>query len=302
MFEITILGCGSATPSLKHMPSSQVVDHNGKYFMIDCGEGTQLEVRRRGIKTARLNNIFISHLHGDHILGLPGLLSSLSLNDFTGEMHVYMLPEGIDVIKQTLATFAHEPNYTLTFHPLTVENKVIYEDATMTVETFPLSHTVPAVGFLFKEKPKPRRIIGEMVEFHQVPLRERAALKDGADYVKEDGTVVPNRLLTRDPEPPSTYAYASDTMPCRSVREAVAGVDLLYHEATYGDDKVSQAHGRGHSTAREAGRIAREVGAKQLVIGHFSKAYNNNEQVLIDQAREEYPTAILAYEGLRIKC
>ncbi len=269
--------------------------------MIDCGEGAQLSVRKAGIKMGRLRHIFISHLHGDHILGLTGLLASLALHEFGGTMHVYMLPEGIDVIRQSLKVFAHEPDYELVFHPIEVGKKVIFEDDDVEVSTFPLYHRVPAVGFLFREKPKLRHLRGDMVEHYNVPIRLRPDIKAGADYTTPDGQVIPNAWLTTDPEPSVSYAYASDTMYDKRVVEAVRGVDMLYHEATYADDKADKAHAHAHSTARQAGQVAAQAGVKNLIIGHFSKAYNSDESPLLAQAREEYPGAILAYEGLKIK-
>ncbi|MCC8117885.1 MAG: ribonuclease Z [Bacteroidales bacterium] len=297
---VNILGCGSATPSLKHLPACQVVEHNGTYYMVDCGEGAQLSVRKAGIKMGRLRHIFISHLHGDHILGLTGLLASLALHEFGGTMHVYMLPEGIEVIKQSLKVFAHEPDYELVFHPLEVGKNIIYENEALQVETFPLYHGVPAVGFIFREKPKKRPLRGDVVEHYQVPIKLRPGLKDGADFVTDDGRVIPNSWLTTDPMPPVSYAYASDTKYDQRVVEAVKGVDVLFHEATYADDKAANAAQRGHSTARQAGIAARQAEVGRLIIGHFSKAYNSDESPLLNQAREEFPNTILAHEGLKI--
>lgn len=297
---MTILGCGSATPSLKHLPACQVLEHNGTYYMVDCGEGAQLSVRRAGIKMGRLRHIFISHLHGDHILGLTGLLASLALHEFGGTMHVYMMPEGIEVIKQSLKVFAHEPDYELVFHPLTVGHDIIFENDAIQVETFPLYHGVPAVGFIFREKEKKRPLRGDVVEHYKVPVSLRAGLKDGNDFVTEDGRVIPNAWLTMDPPAPVSYAYASDTRYDKRVVEAVKGVDVLFHEATYADDKATNAKERGHSTARQAGQAAREANVGKLIIGHFSKAYNSDESPLLEQAREEFPNTTLAYEGLRV--
>lgn len=300
-FNLTILGCGSATPSLKHMPACQVLEHNGTNFMIDCGEGAQLSLRKARIKMGRLRHIFISHLHGDHILGLPGLLASLALHEFGGTMHVYMLPEGIEVIKQALRVFAHEPDYELVFHPLEVGNNIIYEDDEITVETFPLKHKVPAVGFIFREKPKKRHLKGDMMDFYNVPIKDRLAIKNGADFTTDDGRVIPNSHLTTDPDPSVSYAYASDTMYSQKVIDAVKGVDVLYHEATYADDKTSNAREHGHSTSRQAGKVASEASVGKLIIGHFSKSYNSDESPLIQQAQEEFPNTIMAYEGLEVK-
>ncbi len=298
---VHILGCGSATPTLKHMPSCQVVEHNTRLYMIDCGEGAQLGMRRAGLRFSRLCCIFISHLHGDHVLGLPGLLSTLALHDFNGEVHVYMFQKGIDVVRLAMETFSHEPQYTLVFHPIEMEQAVIYEDDALTVETFPMPHTTKAVGFIFREKPRLRPLRADMLEFYKVPIRDRAALKQGADFVTEEGDVIPNKRLTIDPPPARSYAYASDTMKSSAVDRAVSGVDTLYHEATYADDKKASARDRGHSTARQAGQCAAAAQVGKLVIGHFSKQYAADESVLLDQATEEFPNTILAHEGLVIE-
>lgn len=300
-FNVTILGCGSATPSLKHLPSCQIVEHNGSYFMVDCGEGAQLSLRRAGIKFGRLRHIFISHLHGDHILGLPGFLSSLSLHDFTGEMHVYMMPQGIEVIKQIMRVFAHTPGYTLVFHALECANHVVYEDDAITVSTFPLDHGVPAVGFIFREKPPMRHLRADMMDFYNVPVSRRHAIKAGADFVTDDGRIIPNSWLTTDPQPAASYAYASDTAYSQDVADAVKGVDTLYHEATYANDRADKAAQRKHSTAEQAARVAKAAGARRLVIGHFSKSYNSDESTLLSEACAVFPDTIMAREGMKLK-
>ncbi len=300
-FNVTILGCGSATPSLKHLPSCQVVEHNGSYFMVDCGEGAQLSLRRAGIKLGRLHHIFISHLHGDHVLGLPGLLASLSLHDFNGEMHVYMMPQGIEVMKQIMQVFSHTPGYTLVFHALDNATRLIYEDDAITVSTFPLDHGVPTVGFLFREKPRQRHLRADMAEFYKVPVSKRHAVKEGEDFVTDDGRVIPNSWLTTDPEPATSYAYASDTAFSPKVIEAVRGVDTLYHEATYANDRADKAAQRKHSTAEQAATVAKQAGVGQLVIGHFSKTYNSDESPLLAEACVVFPNTIKACEGLKIK-
>lgn len=298
--KINILGCGAATPSLRHMPSCQVVDHNGRLFMVDCGEGAQLSLRRAGLSAPRLRHIFISHLHGDHAFGLPGLLASLALNEFGGEMHVHMHPLGIPVIQESLRVFAHDPDFELVFHPLDMKGGIVYEDDTLTISSFPLSHGIPAMGFLFREKPKARPLRADMLEFYNIPISQRAAIKAGADFVTPEGEVIANKWLTTDPPEPSSYAYASDTVPAAKVVEAVKGVGLLYHEATYSDDRADKAKLRGHSTARQAAQVAAKAGVGRLVIGHFSQAYSKCEEVLLEQAQQEFPNTVLAHEGLTL--
>lgn len=296
--EVNILGCGSASPSLRHLPSCQVVNHNGNLYMVDCGEGAQLAMRRQGLGFSRLRHIFISHLHGDHVLGLPGLLSTLALCDTRGEVHVYMPEQGVELMRLMIGQFAHSLTYNLEIHPLKAERRVICDEKALTIETVPLCHGVPCVGFIFREKERPRQLLADMAEFYKVPLRERAAIKDGADFVAEDGRVIPNAWLTKDPPPSASYAYCSDTVYNPGVVKAVEGVSLLYHEATYADDKAPLASQRGHSTARQAGQAAREAGAKQLLIGHFSNSYAGKDDILQRQAEEAYGAPVfLADEG-----
>lgn len=298
-FSVNILGCGSATPSLRHLPSSQVVDHDGRLFMVDCGEGTQLQMRRMKIGFSKLRHIFISHLHGDHLLGLPGLLSTLALHDIGGEVHVYLFKEGIAWLQEYARISRHHADLQVVYHPVEREHAVVYDDGRLTVETFPLYHGVPCVGYIFREKPKPRKIRGDMVEFYNVPVYRRAELKDGADFVTPDGRIIENCRLTLDPDPPSSYAYCSDTAFHQGVIDSVRGINTIYHEATYADDKMSKAKERGHSTARQAGIVAREAGAGKLIIGHYSKSYPD-ESLHLQQAREEFGNVIAAEEGMRI--
>lgn len=298
-FRINILGCGSATPSLRHQPSSQVVDFRDRLMMIDCGEGTQLAMRRMKLKFSRLSHIFISHLHGDHVLGLPGLLSTLALHGKTGRVTVHTFPDGIEVLQRVVEFFCREPGYEIVFEPVPLEGGVVYDDDALTVTAFPLYHRVPCVGYIFSEKPKPRHLIGDMVKFLDIPVSKLHGIKFGDDFVKADGTVVPNDRITTAPDPSMSYAYCSDTVYDKRVARAVAGVDTVYHEATYIDADMQKAHDRGHSTASEAARIALAAGARQLILGHYSKSYENEKQHLAE-ASAIFPNTILANEGLTI--
>lgn len=298
-FKVNILGCGSATPSLRHMPSCQVVDHRDRLMMVDCGEGAQLAMRRMRLKYSRLNNIFISHLHGDHCLGLPGLLSTMALHDTEGTVTVHTFAEGAELFERIINFFCRERSYDLRFNIIKPEHAVIYEDKSLTVETFPLYHRVPCVGYIFREKPKLRHINREMVDFYKVPVAMMHSIKEGADFVLPDGTVVANGRLTTPAEPAHSYAYCSDTVYNPLVAEAVKGVDVVYHEATYTDDDAEKARQRGHSTAGEAAKIALEAGAKKLIIGHYSKSYADESGHIAD-GRRIFPDTIAANEGLTI--
>ncbi len=298
-FRINILGCGSATPTPRHNPSAQVVDFRDTLYMIDCGEGAQKMMRTMSLKFSRLSHIFISHMHGDHVLGLPGLLSTLALHEKSGRVTVHLPASGLELMRSVTGYFCREAPYDIVFEPLPADGGVIIDTSALTISSFPLYHRIPAYGFLFAEKPKPRHLIGAMLEHYGVPVAARHALKYGADFVREDGTVVENSRLTTAADPSVSYAYCSDTMFDTRVAEAVKGVHTLYHEATYDDSLASQARERGHSTAREAGRIAAMAGASQLVIGHYSNRYDTTD-LLAAQAREEFPSVIAAAEGMKL--
>ncbi len=301
--KLNILGCGSATPSLRHMPSCQVVEYRGKLFMFDCGEGAQLQMMRMHLKMNRLNNIFISHLHGDHFLGLPGLLSTMALHEKGHAVTIHTFERGAELIRSMVDFIIGDTPFDLQFNIIDpTKRQLLYESKTLTISSFPLYHRVPAVGFLVAEKPKPRYINGEMVKFHQVPYFQIEGLRTGADFVKEDGTVIPNSVLTLDPPPSASYAYCTDTMFDRRVVASVRGVDTIFHDSTYGDDEAHLAGQRGHSTARQAAEIARRAGAKRLILGHFSKRYGaDGERELARQAAEEFGgEIIIANEGLTL--
>lgn len=298
-FKVNILGCGSATPSLRHMPSCQVIDYRDKLMMIDCGEGAQLAMRRMKLKYSRLNHIFISHLHGDHCLGLPGLLSTMALHDIEGTITIHTFADGAEIIQQIVDFFCRERPYELKFNIIKPENAIIYEDKSLIVETFPLYHRVPCVGFIFREKPKLRHLNREMVDFYNVPIAMRQAIKAGEDFVTPDGEIIPNHRLTTSAQPSFSYAYCSDTIYNPLVAEAVKGCDVIYHEATYDDSKMGKAAQRGHSTAGQAAQIAVDAEAKKLIIGHYSKSYLD-ESILLDDACRIFPNTIAANEGMTI--
>lgn len=298
-FSINILGCGSATPSLRHLPACQVIDFRDNLMMVDCGEGAQLGMRRMRLKFSRLNHIFISHLHGDHVLGLPGLLSTLALQGKTGRVTVHTFPEGIDLLRRVVDFFCREPEYEIVWEPVDPHGGIVYEDDALTVTAFPLYHRVPCVGYRFDEKPKPRHLIGDMVRFYNIPVSRLHAIKQGEDFVTPEGKVVPNEHLTTPSDPAVSYAYCSDTVFDPRVAEAVSGVDLLYHEATYITADETKAGQRGHSTAAQAAMIARQAHVGQLILGHYSKSYDNEDQHLAE-ARAIFPNTILADEGMTI--
>ncbi len=283
------------------MPSCQVLNVRDNLFMIDCGEGAQVEMRRMGLKFSRLSHIFISHLHGDHCFGLPGLLSTLELLGHTGSVTVHIHRDGAQWLQATMDYFCRERGYELRYDILPDGNgrHVIYEDDAITVTTVPLVHRVKTTGFIFAEKPKLRHINGEAVRHYGVPHYAMNSLREGADWVTPEGIMVPNDRLTTAADRSHSYAYCSDTRFSTRVVKAVTGVDWLYHEATYGDEYAVKARKRYHSTAREAATVARDAGVKRLILGHYSKRYID-ETPLLAQAQEVFPSTILGQEGLRV--
>ena len=296
--ELTILGCGSASPTLQHNPTSQVLNVRDKLYMIDCGEGTQKEFRKYKFGFNRLTRIFISHLHGDHCFGLMGLISTLGLLGRTRDLYIHAPKDLEMLLRPQLDYFSRESPFKVVIEEFsTKESRLIHEDRSVAVYTIPLSHRVPCAGFLFKEKTKDAHLIAEMLEFHQVPMFERGRIKQGADFVKPDGTIIPNKMLTKPASPPRSYAYCSDTSYSERVVPLIEGVDLLYHEATFAEKDIDRAGKTGHSTARQAALIASKANVKKLMIGHFSSRYPNN-RILLDEAKTVFANTVLANEGL----
>jgi len=297
-FEVNILGCGSAVPTTRHFLSSQVINLRDKLFMVDCGEGTQLQFRAMKLRFQKLNHIFISHLHGDHCFGLPGLISTLGMLGRTADLHIYAQVDAQKIFQPVLNYFCKELTYKVIFHAFDSNvNELIFEDRTLKVFTIPLNHRTPCAGFLFEEKPKSPHIIREMIDFYQVPVSRIAAIKNGDDFVTPEGTIVANRIFTRPAEPPRKYAYCLDTAYYEKIIPIIEGVDILYHEATFTHDDILRAKETYHSSARQAALIAQAAKVKKLVIAHFS-AKIINENVLLDEAREVFPDTVLANEGM----
>lgn len=267
-FRIHTLGCGSAKPTLRHQPSSTVVEFRDNLFMVDCGEGAQLAFQRQHLRFSRLRHIFLTHLHGDHVLGLPGLISSLALGGTGGAITIHTFAEGI-----------------------------VLDTPSLTVRTIPLEHRVPTVGYVFEEKPKQRHILRDMIDYHQVPTWQIRLIKEGADFIKPDGTIIPNSFLTTDATPSLSYAHISDTAYMPGLAEKIGPVDLLFHETTYTEQHKAEAATRGHSTARQAATVARDAGARALLTGHYSSRYTD-DTIFLKEAQEIFPKVILNREGL----
>lgn len=300
-FDVHILGCGSATPSLRHLPSCQVVNFRERLLMIDCGEGAQLSMRRQRLKFSRLTDIFISHLHGDHFLGLPGLLSTLALQNEGGTLTVHIAPDGAELLEKIMGVLCRETSFELKYNVFDpAAGGILIDDKHLKVTAFPLYHRVPCCGFRFDEKPKLRHLRGEMARFYNIPHFKLNDIKAGADFITPEGEVVPNSRLTTDADPSGSYAYCSDTRFDRRIIPAIRDVSVLYHEATYGSDKTKKAYERGHSTAEEAARIAADANVGELVIGHFSKSILD-ETPLVEEAEKIFPNTVAACEGMVIK-
>ena len=298
-FEINILGSGSATPTTRHLPSCQVINFREKLLMIDCGEGAQLQLRRMRLKFSRLHHLFISHLHGDHCFGIPGMLSTLGLLGRVGEFVIHAHPDAEAVFRPMLDYFCKEIPFKIYFEPFSPDtSEVIYDDRSLTVRTLPLIHRMPTCGFLFQEKESERHLKADMIKFWKIPLKDLQSIKEGADWVSPDGAVVPNAALTKPASHARNYAYCSDTAFNQKLIPLVEGVDLLYHEATFAESELQRARATFHSTAIQAATIAAQAQVRQLMIGHFSARYDD-DTVLLQEAQSIFPNTLLAYEGLR---
>lgn len=300
-FEVTILGCGSALPTTRHNGSSQIVNVREKLFVVDCAEGTQLEMRRRSVRFSRIFCIFLSHLHGDHCFGLTGLISTLGLLGRTAPLHIYGPADTEAVFRPQIDYFCKGLEFEVVFHAVdTRAPQTVYDDRSLTVTTIPLSHRIDCCGYLFREKPGLRHLRPDALVRYNIPREQYGNLKAGLDFVAPDGHVVANDLLTLPPDPPRAYAYMSDTRYLPAAAEQVSHVNLLYHEATFLETEKRMAARYFHSTARQAATFAASAQVGQLAIGHFSARYTD-EAALLNEATEVFPNTVLTCEGLTLK-
>ncbi|QUB82870.1 ribonuclease Z [Prevotella jejuni] len=296
-FKVHILGCGSALPTLQHNASSQIVELREKLFMIDCGEGTQIQLRRSRIHFSKIIAVFISHLHGDHCFGLPGMISTFGMTGRTAPLHIYAPAAFEPILEQTLSFFCQGLEFKVVFHAVdTTQNKVVYEDRSLTVETIPLQHRIDCCGYLFREKPILPHIRRDMIDFYNIPISQINNIKAGADWVTAEGEVIANSRLTTPAEPARSYAYCSDTRYIKTLHELVKGVSTLYHESTYSAEDAERARLYWHSTSQDAAKVARDASVGKLLLGHFSARYNNESQ-LLDEAKAIFPNSYLTREG-----
>jgi ribonuclease Z len=300
-FEVTILGSSSATPIYNRHPSAQLINIRERYFLVDCGEGTLMQLLRFRIKYHRISHIFISHLHGDHYLGLLGLLSTFHLQGRTKELHLYGQQELMDIVEMQLRLSNTILRYNLIFHPVRYYSpEIILEDEDVIIRSIVLNHRIPCTGFVFREKQRPRKLLVNKLQQHNVPFRLYPGIKEGNDFEDDYGKTISNTELTESPLPPSSYAYCSDTLYEPSIADDVFGVDMLYHEATFSHDMAERAAATFHTTALEAAMLAKAANVNQLLIGHFSARYKDLSP-LLEEARTIFTNTELALEGRRFR-
>lgn len=296
---VGILGCGSAKPANGHMQASQLLTLCDKQFLIDCGEGVQTTLAHNGWRVARLDNIFISHLHGDHCFGLLGLLSTWGMLGRTRSISVFAQPDLEKLLRPLLNYFCSDMPYEVHFEHINPNHhEVVYSDRTLTVESLPLKHKVPCCGFLFREKQRLPHILPEAIERYGISIADIAKIKNGDDYTASSGEIIPNAALTRPADKPVSYAYCSDTAYSEKIIPWIDGIDLLYHEATYLNENIDRAKRNMHSTAAQAATIAKMANVKQLIIGHYSSNIKDENQLLAE-AQQVFPNTLLAREGQR---
>lgn len=297
IFEVSILGSSSATPIYQRHPTAQVLNIHERLFLVDCGEGTLIQLNRYKIKFHRINHIFISHLHGDHYLGVLGLLSTMHLQGRTIPINLFCPPQLKEIIEIQLKYSETILRFPINYYLLDSKNReVIFSDDDIEVSTIILNHRIPCTGFLFKEKPRFRKLIKDQLQKYSIPVTAYQDLKNGLDYVDQNGRVIANSIVTSDPRKPRSYAFCSDTCYDENILPTINKVDLLYHEATFLSDKEERAKETYHSTAAQAATIAKKANVSRLIIGHFSARYKNLYP-LLDEAKEVFAETTLAMEG-----
>ncbi len=296
-FELTILGSSSATPTSERYPTAQVLNASGRFFLIDCGEGTQIQIRRQKIGFGKIKHIFISHLHGDHYYGLIGLISTFNLLGLKNDLHIYSPSQLKDIIQPQLDFLKGDLQFNVIFHPLNFKKpQLIFEDKKVEVVSFPLKHSINCCGFLFREKEKEANIKKECIQQYNIPIAQIVKIKQGAGFITEDGETIPHEVLTTPPSPPLSYAFCSDTAFHPPIVDVIKGVNLLYHEATFTEELRDWADKTYHSTALDAAKIAQMAHAGKLIIGHFSSRYKTTEPFL-NEAKTVFPNTEDVVDG-----
>ncbi|WP_340113827.1 ribonuclease Z [Maribellus mangrovi] len=296
-FELTILGSNSALPTSNRYPTAQVLEVPGRCFLIDCGEGTQIQLRRNKINFSKIQHIFISHLHGDHYYGLIGLISTMNLMGIKSDLHIYSHSELKNLIQPQLNFIRGEMTVNPIFHPLNLKKpQTILETKKVEVISFPVKHSMPTCGFLFREKPKQANIRKELIKVYDIPVADIKQIKKGADFVTADGQTIPNEHLTIQPPKPKSYAFCTDTAFHPPLAEIIRDVDLLYHEATFMEKLRDLAEKTLHSTTKQAAEMAKLSNAGKLLIGHFSARFKNTK-LFEEEAREVFENTEAVVEG-----
>ena len=295
-FELTILGCGGAIPTLERKPTSQYLNIQDRHFLIDCGEGTQIQLRKFKCKFSKIDHIFISHLHGDHFLGIFGYLSSLNLLGRNNDIHIYA-PESLNNLLEAYNSISGKKfNFSIVFHPLNFSKfEKIYDDKIMEVFSFPVKHSIPTCGFLFKEKSTQRRMIKEKIKKLDLTIESIKKFKN-SENCEVNGVLIDYNDVTTLGIQPRSYGYCADSQYDENIISYLENVDLIYHESTFLESKKDKAIKTKHSTAKEAATIALKAKAKKLIIGHFSARYDSSDQFL-EEAKVIFNKTITAYDG-----
>lgn len=295
MLSVTILGNNSAVPAFNRHPTSQVVSHDGTNYLVDCGEGTQIQMIKYKVRRGKISHIFISHLHGDHYFGLVGLINTFSLLSHKQEMHVFAPAPLQQIIEMQLKVADNTLSYPLHFHTLT-EAGVLVDDEKIKISCFRTNHRIECYGFVFEEKQGKRKLQIEKVRKLEIPVSFYSSLQNGLDYITPRGKVIPNDTVTSAPEPGKKYAFCADTKYDETIIPFIYGADLIYHETTYLDNMREKAEERFHSTTKQAAEIAGKAMVKKLLVGHFSSKYSTLD-AFVQEAREVFPNTDLAIEG-----
>ncbi|HRW62744.1 MAG TPA: ribonuclease Z [Bacteroidales bacterium] len=296
-FELTILGSSAAVPTSKRNLTAHVLNVHERFFLIDCGEGAQLQLRKNNIRFGKIDHIFISHMHGDHIFGLFGLISTFNLLNRKNDLHIYAYHEIEKILESHIAYFERNMLYKIVYHNINPKkNELIFENDKLTVHTIPLKHKVPTCGFLFREKEHLRNLRKNVVETYQIPIKQIQLIKEGNDFINDDGELIPNEKLTLPPYKIRSYAYCTDTAYSEKIVPIIENVDLLFHEATLAKNLQKQAKETTHSTSTDAATIAKKANVKKLIIGHFSARYKD-VSLLLQQAQEIFPNTFAAEDG-----
>ena len=299
-FKVKILGCTAATPTSTYHTTVQWVQLHSHHLLLDCAEGAQMQIRKMKLPLMKINNIFISHLHGDHYLGLPGLLFTYHLLGREKALNIYA-PPGLEEIINPHFTIANvKTRFKTNYHIIKEHGQKLFENKALEVEAIEMKHSIPCFGFLIKEKQKERNIKKESVKKYKIGIEKMHLLKNGEDLILDDGTVIPNSKITKESPKPRSYAFCSDTLYTESFLDKIRGVDLLYHEATFLQDMTNIAHEKTHATAIEAAKLAKKAGAGKLILGHYSARYDDTDGFL-KEARPVFPNTIVAEEGMTIE-